>query len=264
MQPLIGVVAAERALPTPTGGTQRAAVVGSAILSVLTEHGACPLLLSPSAGRDAAARLIELVDGLLLPGGRDLDPSSYGQPARVEYLESVKGCGTAYRRAASERPDRELDAFEIALYRAARARNLPVLGICRGMQLINVAEGGTLHQELSEAEVRHALGEDGFVHHHELWVEPDSLAQRCLDTTRYFTSSLHHQSVAELGQGLSASARAPDGTVEMLEAVAPDSFVLGIQGHVELTRTNLPRFEGAFARFVAHAAQRHLSRAHCR
>jgi putative glutamine amidotransferase len=163
---------------------------------------------------------LELIDGLVLAGGADIDPASYGQPAHPETADTV--------------PER--DVFEIALARAAIERDLPVLGICRGMQLINVALGGTLLQHLPEHvghhEHRRVHGSfDGADHDVELC--PGTLALRVVDTSRHPTKSHHHQGVDLLGEGLQVSATsARDGLVEAIEL--PDrSFVLGVQWHPE-------------------------------
>jgi putative glutamine amidotransferase len=163
---------------------------------------------------------LELIDGLLLAGGADLDPASYGEAAHAET-----------RDAAPER-----DAFEIALTRAAIERDVPVLGICRGMQLINVALGGTLIQHLPEhlghQEHRRVSGSfDGS--DHDVDVLDDTLAMRVIGGSRHATKSHHHQGVDRLGDGLSVSARSPfDGLIEAIEL--PDrAFVLGVQWHPE-------------------------------
>jgi putative glutamine amidotransferase len=163
---------------------------------------------------------LELIDGLLLAGGADIDPSTYGQPAHAETVDTVL----------------ERDLFEIALVRAAVERDLPVLGICRGMQLINVALGGTLNQDLPEhfghQEHRRVLGSfDGSDHDIEL--TPDTLAMRVIEAPRHGTKSHHHQGVDRIGEGLQVSATsAMDGLVEAIER-PEGSFVLGVQWHPE-------------------------------
>jgi putative glutamine amidotransferase len=163
---------------------------------------------------------LDLIDGLLLAGGADIDPTSYGREAHPQTLGTV--------------PERDL--FEIALARAAIERDLPVLGICRGMQLINVALGGTLNQHLPEhtghSEHRRVVGSfDGS--DHDVHVSPDTLAMRVIDLPTHATKSHHHQGVDQLGEGLRISATsALDDVIEAVEL--PDrSFVLGVQWHPE-------------------------------
>ncbi len=165
-------------------------------------------------------QVLSMIDGLLLAGGADIDPAAYGHDAHSETVETV--------------PER--DAFEIALTRAALERDLPVLGICRGMQLINVALGGTLSQHLPDrfghSEHRRAIGSfDGS--EHEVEVCGGTLAMRVIDEHRHSTKSHHHQGVEELGDGLTVSATSVmDGLAEAIEV--PDrQFVLGVQWHPE-------------------------------
>lgn len=255
VHPLIGITASEQSLPSPSGGPRPVALVPVAFLALATDHGGCPLVIPGRAGLEDAPGLARILDGLILTGGQDVDPASYGQAPKVEYLESVRGHGAPFRRAAGSRPDRRRDELEISLYRACRELCVPVLGICRGLQIINVAEGGTLHQELPATATRHHFDEDGWVNHHEIEVEPGTLARKLLDVDRYYTSSMHHQGVDRLGTGLRASAHAPDGMVEMIESADPRRFVMATHGHLELTRANLPRYEAILRAFMDRARE---------
>jgi putative glutamine amidotransferase len=171
------------------------------------------------------AEMLDLLDGLVLAGGADIDPASYGEQAHPETLDTV--------------PER--DRFEIALVRAAIERDLPVLGICRGMQLINVAYGGTLLQHLPERfghheHLRVAGTFDGADHDVDLL--EDSLAARAAGETHHATKSHHHQGVDRLGEGLQISGSSSmDGLPEAIEM--PDRrFVLGVQWHPEADETS--------------------------
>jgi putative glutamine amidotransferase len=161
-----------------------------------------------------------LVDALVLAGGADIDPGAYGQEAHSETAGTV--------------PER--DVFEIALVRAAIERDLPVLGICRGMQLINVACGGTLEQHLPERfghhEHRRVVGSfDGADHDVEL--RGGTLAMRVVGEARHATKSHHHQGVDRVGEGLLLSGTsAMDGLPEAIE-LPGRRFVLGVQWHPE-------------------------------
>jgi len=185
--------------------------------------GAIAVLLPPDAAAVADPdRLLGRIDGLLLAGGADLDPGAYGAERDPETVGTV--------------PAR--DAFEVALARRAMELDLPVLGVCRGMQIMNVARGGTLEQHLPRAlgHERHrpVLGSfEGADHDVEL--VPGTLAARAAGAQRCSTKSHHHQGVAELGEGLVITGRSPfDDLPEALELPGA-SFALGIQWHAEAT-----------------------------
>ncbi len=181
--------------------------------------GGIPVLLPPVPGiADAAGRL----DGLMLSGGGDVDPARYGAEPEAE-ITNVR---------------EERDAAELALLAAAMSLQLPVLGICRGMQVINVARGGSLHQHLpgvvghnGHAPVPGAFGQ------HEVRVPPGSRLSQVLgggDGDLTITAPTHHhQAVDRLGKGLTATAWAADGTVEAFETDSGGPFLLAVQWHPE-------------------------------
>ncbi len=199
------------------------------------------LPVDPSLVEDPDEAL-DLIDGLVLAGGADIDPGSYGEQAHAETVDTV--------------PVR--DSFEIALTRAAIERDMPVLGICRGMQLINVARGGTLLQHLPDLfghdEHRRVVGSfDGS--DHDVLLTEGSLAAGAAGELRHATKSHHHQGVDRLGEGLTVSGVSTlDDLPEAIEL--PDSrFVLGVQWHPEADVAS--RVVGAFvAQAVAHASAR--------
>ncbi len=175
------------------------------------------------------------VDGLLLPGGWDVDPSLYGEK-KDEKVGPI---------------DPELDETELRLFREARERELPVLGICRGQQVINVALGGSLVQHLEGHEVR----EHGRSHlAHTISVDPESELGRAAREHKIRVNSFHHQEVKDLAPGLQQTARGEDGTVEGVES--DDGLIVGVQCHPEELTTDLPWARRLFERFVARAATR--------
>jgi putative glutamine amidotransferase len=179
-------------------------------------EGAIALMLSPDdAVADDPDQLLDMLDGLILAGGSDVDPATYGAEAHPE----TRGTN----------PER--DRFELALARAAVERDMPVLGICRGMQMLNVACGGTLQQHLADVQThRHTPGE---FCDHQVDLEPDSLAARAAGSEMALVKSHHHQGVAELGSGLEVTGRNPgDGLIEAIELPARD-FALGVLWHPE-------------------------------
>jgi putative glutamine amidotransferase len=175
------------------------------------------------------------LDGLLLPGGWDVDPSFYGE-RRDEKLGET---------------DLELDETELSMFHQARERAIPVLGICRGQQVINVAMGGSLVQHLEGHEVR-ALGRSHLAHTIE--VDPTSELGRAAGEHKVRVNSLHHQAIKKLAEGLQQTARGEDGTVEGVES--DDGLIVAVQCHPEELTTDLPWARKLFERFVARARGR--------
>jgi putative glutamine amidotransferase len=171
----------------------------------------------------APEELLDGLDGLLLAGGIDIDPAAYGAARHPTVTET--------------RPER--DRFEIALTHAALERDMPLLGICRGMQLLNVALGGTLIQhlpdDLGHTDHRRTLGSFDNSDH-DVRIAPDTLAARTIGEEIHKTYSHHHQAVDVLGEGLVATGWATiDDLVEVVEFVPPaPRFVLGVQWHPEV------------------------------
>ncbi len=182
------------------------------------QAGGLPLLLAPGRPEDAP-ELLACVDGLLLTGGCDVDPELYGAAAHPRL----------------GRVSRERDLFELALCRQAMSADLPLLAICRGHQVLNVAAGGTLVQDLP-SDLTGVLDHDPDVERwhpaHEVVVEPGSRLHGVLGEERIRVNSFHHQAVGRLGEGLLVSARATDSVVEGIE-MPGRRLVLGVQCHPE-------------------------------
>jgi putative glutamine amidotransferase len=200
---------------------QQAVLLARNYVEAVQRGGGFALMLPPDPRLvEDPGEALDLIDGLLVAGGADIDPLTYGQGAHAETVGTV--------------PER--DVFEIALVRAAIDRDLPVLGICRGMQLINVARGGTLVQHLPEHfghhEHRRAVGSfDGA--DHEVDLREGTLAMRVVGEARHPTKSHHHQGVDRLGEGLEVSGSSVmDGLPEAIE-LPGRQFVLGVQWHPE-------------------------------
>jgi putative glutamine amidotransferase len=197
------------------------ALLPRAYLMHVQRAGGMPVLLAPDpVVTEDPDQALDLLDALILAGGADVDPALYG----------------AERDAATETTFAERDAFEIALTRRALERDLPFLGICRGMQLLNVARGGTLHQHLPDAfgheDHRRKLGSFDQADHN-VRLAPGSQAARAAGERVHATKSHHHQGVDRLGEGLTVSGWAEmDDLPEAIEA--PDRrFALGVQWHPE-------------------------------
>jgi putative glutamine amidotransferase len=208
---------------------------GERYLDAVTRAGAAPLVVGPGLGHEALPALLERVDGLLLLGGGDVDPSRYGATLRHPAVYDV-------------RP--EQDAFELAALLCAVDRGLPVLAICRGAQLLDVAYGGTLHQHLGDEA---AAGHRGTVHGVDV-VEGSRVAE-LVGGLRAEVASSHHQAIDAVGPGLSVTARADDGTIEAVELDDDERWVVGVQWHPEDTAATDPAQQSVFDGFVARCRQ---------
>jgi putative glutamine amidotransferase len=191
------------------------ATVNVGLSDLAEEAGAVPLLLSPTAHVDD---VLDRLDALVLQGGGDVHPEYYGQELHAE----------------TNTLDRRRDEFELALLAGARNRAMPVLGICRGIQLVNVGYGGTLVQHLPDVtELDHEqLGTWDAVAH-RIAIAPDSRLARQMGATSMDVNSVHHQALDRLGDGLTAVAWADDGVVEAIEHQM--DRVLAVQWHPEWT-----------------------------
>jgi putative glutamine amidotransferase len=211
MRPLIGVTTSELR-PSGAGTLRRHGepphaemALGMTYMRAIEAAGGMPVVLPPLGD---AATYVDRLDGICLSGGPDLDPGAYGAGERHPELGPTEP---------------SLDSFELALARAADERGLPLLGICRGAQALNVARGGTLHQHLPG----HRQTEPATATTHSVLVEPGTRLAALLGTDLLRVNSFHHQAVDRLGGGLPA-----DGTVEGVE-MPGSRFVVGVQWHVE-------------------------------
>jgi putative glutamine amidotransferase len=188
-------------------------------VQAIQDAGGIAVVLPAHGYGDDVHALLERVDGLLFSGGPDYDPATYGHPRDAQLGPNL---------------DRVADEYELAMMRAARERDLPLLGICRGLQALNIAAGGTLHQHLPDlTELEHRPQTPPYEPAHPVTVTPGSPLHRITRRRRLKVNSIHHQAVDRLGAGLEVIARAPDGTVEALHAPGA-RFCLAVQWHAEL------------------------------
>jgi putative glutamine amidotransferase len=192
--------------------------LGMTYVRVIEAAGALPVVLPP-LGHPDVPRLLARLDAVVLSGGPDLAPAAYGAKPHVELGPT----------------EPRLDSFEYRLAREALRLDMPILGICRGAQTLNVARGGTLHQHLPDVvgdAIAHRQTEDGQLPTHSVTIRPASRLAAVLGTTHLSVNSFHHQAVDRLGSGLRACAWAPDGTIEAIEDPG-QTFVLAVQWHAE-------------------------------
>jgi len=238
MKPLIGVTTSEirpgeLATLRRHGEPPHAEMaLGITYARAVEAAGGVPVVMPPLAAA-AIPALVSRLDGLLLSGGPDLAPAAYDQRPHVEL--------------GSTEP--RLDAFEYAVVREALNLDLPILGICRGAQALNVARGGTLHQHLPDlpaTALTHRQCEAGESITHDVEIVAGTKLRRIVRSAQLGVNSFHHQAVDRLGEGLRVSARASDGTIEGIEDPRRP-FVLGVQWHAEMLleqRSHRMLFEG--------------------
>jgi putative glutamine amidotransferase len=245
-RPLIGVTTSEMRLashtnPLPEGDPPQAEMaLGIVYARAVERAGGLPVVLPPlEAG--AIAPLVERLSGVCLSGGPDLDPAAYG--------------ARPHRDLGTVEP--ALDAFEVAVALHADALGIPVLGICRGCQALNVARGGTLHQHLpdvTDGSVDHRQTASGRETTHNVAIEAGSRLAAIVGGNDLDVNSFHHQAVDRLGSDLRAVAWAPDGVIEAIESSGP-ALYLGVQWHVE-TLVERPRHARLFDALVEAATSR--------
>ncbi|MCO5202964.1 MAG: gamma-glutamyl-gamma-aminobutyrate hydrolase family protein [Chloroflexi bacterium] len=213
--PLVGVTAATA---FDSRGFERASL-NLSYLRALEVAGAVPLVLTPGMGREQLEAALGRCSGLVLSGGGDVEPGRYGQPPH----ESIIGVSEAR------------DELEFAAIETAERAGLPVLAICRGMQVLNVALGGTLLQDISsmvEGALAHSVQEPCHGPAHGVEVAAGSRLAGIVGGGRVEVNSRHHQAVGRLGEGLVVTARTADGIIEAIEAPGA-RFVVGVQWHPE-------------------------------
>ena len=207
--------------------------LNTAYVRALESAGLVPLAVPTMLAADRAGAALAAVRGLVLTGGEDVAPDRYG--------------AAPHPRLGEVDPVR--DAAELALITAARARRLPILAICRGIQILNVALGGTLYQDL-ESERPSAVPHSDETSRHAVRVEAGSLLERTLGTRSATVNSRHHQAIRDLAPRLKAVAWADDGVIEGAEPVnANEGWIVAVQWHPE-DPTERALFEG-FAQAVA-------------
>ena len=211
MSSAVAVTAARR-----TDDRERVALNVSYVHAV-ARAGLVPLLVPSVLEPARAVEALDAVKGLVLTGGEDVDPARYG----------------AVPHPRLEKTDPARDAVEMALLEAARAQRLPVLAICRGIQLLNVALGGTLYQDLPSERPGPIPHQDKTARH-GVRIAPGSLLHRTLGVTSHTVNSRHHQAIWTLAPGLTATAWAEDGIIEAVELTDPAApWLLAVQWHPE-------------------------------
>lgn len=237
VRPLVGITVGPEAAP-PDDGLVYLRLRATYVRAVELAGGA-PVLVPPCDDPTALAAILAQLDGIVFPGGPDVDPAAYGATIHPE-TEVNPG----------------LDALELWAARWAVHSDVPVLGICRGQQLVNVALGGSLEQHITGHRQKTSRSHVT----HELRVQPESRLADLLGTTQLQVNTFHHQAVARLGQGLEPVAWSPDGVVEGLESVE-HPWLVCVQYHPEdLVEAHVPS-QRLFEGFIVACRERLAARA---
>jgi len=214
--------------------------------AAVEENGGKVIVLSVLDDRKTSLEKLSKIDGLLIPGGADVNPQNYGENPD-KYLEEV---------------DMALDSYEFELLKYCKNHKIPILAICRGEQILNVFMGGSLYQDIptqhkSDKKVTHRIRKKGETQicNHEINIVEDSLLYKLFKKKRMEVNSFHHQAIKKLGEGLRATAKTDDGIIEAIEGTG-DQFIIGFQLHPEKLRVNNSDWNKLFKAFIEEAKKR--------
>ncbi len=238
-KPVIGIVVWKRGLRTPLGDPELLHALSDAYVTAFSEAGMTPMLIPNARPVDEAALFLDRIDGLALSGGGDVDPASYGAHNERSYDT-----------------DPAVDRWELALLTEARRRRMPTLCICRGIQILNVAHGGTLHQEILAPGTLHEplsgrTGPEILAATHPVSFSDGGTLRGIYGADTLEVNTIHHQAIDVLGVGLAVEATAPDGIIEAVVSTDPQWWCVGVQWHPE---RNGGRDGRLFRSFAAVAA----------
>ena len=240
-RPTIGVTTQTlQAIDGIPAGLPTSVVMNQRYYEAVAAAGGAPVLIPLLEDEEALRATYEACAGILIPGGVDMDPATYGE-APHEKLGRI---------------DQDRDRVELQLTHWCIEDKKPLLGLCRGLQVINVAQGGTLFQDI-DAQFQGAIRHDYFPTYgferdhlsHDVAVEPSSRLRSLVDLDQLPVNSMHHQGVKQLGRGLIACARASDGLIEAVESTN-GHWMVGVQWHPEVFESTDPHTRDLFRGFV--------------
>lgn len=210
-------------------------------IQAIEQAGGVPIIIPQTEDEDSMRSILSRLDGIVFAGGNDIHPEFYGE--EVNYNKGLFGSldnlnaedASVFAKTVIERDRMEITLMKLALEKTS----LPILGICRGSQIMNVALGGSLYQDLEKCYdggelLGHVSLEKWASHVHDIIIKDGSLVHKIFDEKRINVNSIHHQAIRHLGDGLKVTAKAADGIVEAIEYDDASRFVLGVQWHPEM------------------------------
>ncbi|WP_429971763.1 gamma-glutamyl-gamma-aminobutyrate hydrolase family protein [Fructilactobacillus sp. Tb1] len=234
----IGIPTNINLLPTKNFNLDKANYTADVFINLLVSHGITPMII-PLVPNDMVKSYVDEIDGVIIPGGNDITPALFGEKPHAKL-------GKTYLPH---------DEFEIQIINDAIADKIPVLGICRGHQIINVALGGSLYQDLASQQPNvheHNQPEPAGVSVRQVTVDKDSVLAKSVGT-HPIVNSKHHQAVKDIANGMKVTAYSDDGVVEAMENA--DASIMGVQWHPEFLWENDPIEEQIFLDFFKRAAK---------
>jgi putative glutamine amidotransferase len=238
MRPLIGITCSRRVVEGwgPDSPGDRIDYTFEEYSKAIRHSGGGPVLIPIAQSRQTLQTILDQVKGLLLSGGPDIHPKSYHEQPLPELAEV----------------DEDLDRMELEIARMAFQRNLPILAVCRGIQVLNVSRGGTLYQDIPaqvQDSINHLQNLDKTIKTHTIRIEGKTILHRIFRKTEIWVNGKHHQAIKDLAPDFVISARARDGIIEAIENPSK-RFVLGVQWHPEGTWEKDPYSRKLFRAFV--------------
>ena len=234
MRPTIGIVIS-------TNKSNESYIINKAYIDAIHAAGGLPFLLPAVGDEETAARFLARIDGILMPGGPDVDPVHFGEEPMLNYTLI-----DPYR-----------DSFELSLARLAIKNDVPILGICRGVQMMNIAAGGDIYQDLKAQQDKvliHDQRAPRWYPTHTVEVQPETMLSQILGELHVRVNSYHHQAVRKVAPAFRVNATASDGVIEGIESRSV-RFALGVQWHPEHMWKAYPLFKGLFTAFVNEASK---------
>lgn len=236
MKPVIGISGSILINKGNAFSGYRRSYVNQDYVEAVLRAGAIPFIIPFNEDLEATREMVEKVDGIILSGGHDVNPYYYGEDPMLKIGELF--------------PER--DVFDMELYKTAIELKKPIFGICRGYQIINVINGGTLYQDLSYADfvkIKHDQVDNPTQATHFVELEEGTFLKNILGE-KYKVNSFHHQILKDVAPGFKVVAKSSDGVIESIEKITEDNFVIGVQWHPEMLSASNEKSQAIFNEFV--------------